>query len=148
MLYRIRVAIILILTFILAGCSKTPPSKVKKNPVTRISIHSIGWSVLTYRQLSCDDLKSSPDSIIVTDSASIDRLCQVLTGVNLRPMPDYKEIDPRICCFYYDSSGATVHNLSFEPPPVMKLDGVCYERDSTLFATFLAFLPLNYSKTL
>jgi hypothetical protein len=147
MLYRIRVAIILMLTLILAGCSKTPPPTVKKNPVTRISIHSIGWSVLTYQQLSCDDLKSSPDSIIITDSASIDRLCGVLIGVNLRPMPDYKEIDPRICCLYYDSSGTTLHTLSFARPPIMKLDGICYERDSTIFESVLTFLPPNYLKT-
>ncbi len=62
-------------------------------------------------------------------------------------MPDYKDIDARICCLFYDSTGAIVHTLSFERPPIMKLDEACFDRDSILFETVLTFLPPSYLKT-
>ncbi len=102
------------------------------------------WSAETYRRQICDDLRGKSDSIVIRDSTSVDRLVKAFEGARLIPRTEFDGIDVRICCQYRNLADSVIHELSFEYPPLMAVDGRVYEREPQLFELVVSFLPTGY----
>lgn len=128
-----------------AGLSCGPSNRLAD--VSKVSVYSTEWSLTTIKTMTCDDLKvEGPDTIIV-EADRVGEFATALREAKLKEMPDYHDLDVRICCVLEDASGAEIIRVSFSPTSQMQIDDKVYETDQALFRVVLSFLPPKYLAT-
>jgi len=116
----------------------------KLSNVSRIAIYYHGWNVLTYAQMTCEDLKARHNPIVISDPDKIREFVKVLESAKLEERTEYDGLDVRICCMLEDSTGNVIVEVSFSETSLMQIDGKIYNTDERLFSLVLRYLPADY----
>jgi hypothetical protein len=140
MFIRIPVTLIF-LTAVLVACNTGQQSK---HQVEKVVIHFMQWDLESYRAMSCDDIRSSPDSVVITESSEIGKLIDAVARSKPEQLISRESIDARICCFFFTRDRQVYRNISFGTGSAMQFDGVVYQLDVDLLKFIAGYLPAGY----
>jgi hypothetical protein len=127
---------------------------ISKQPqVSNITIYYVtSFYTVSYNQKSCSDLAEYSDNgqsvgkIELGDKQRIKEFLSALGKIKFIKLPDYSSIDVAICCILKRDDGVVLKTISFGLPPVMQVDNVVYDRDSTFFEYIVRnYLPKDYT---
>lgn len=118
-----------------------------KMEIERIDIFYMGWNIMTFKAVSCDDLINSQGEkkISLTDRAKIGEFLDGFGKIELGQPREFDHIDVRICCAFYDRDGSILKRISFSKAGFMQIDREIYKTDREFFEYIVnRYLPEDY----
>lgn len=122
-------------------------SQPEPEPVKKIVVYYTAWSMDVAADLSCRDLVTFNQSVILSGTLQVTEFMTALSRAELREFADMDSIDPRICCLLYDRDDSVVKTISFSRTMLMQIDDITFEADGPLFQLVLRYLPSDYLET-
>ncbi len=132
-------------TFLITGLSCGQKNRL--STASQITIYFVDWDLLTYTQMSCNDLKTFQTSVQISLPKHVSEFVRLLEEANLEELPDYDSLDARICCQIEDHEGNILEEISFCPTSLMQVGDKVYTTYAPLLEFMVGFLPTDYIDT-
>jgi hypothetical protein len=134
-------AVLVSLILLFTACTS---SEQAKHEVEKVVIHFMPWDLESYRAMTCDDIRNSPDSVVIAEGSDIRRLIDAVADSKQEQLVGRQSIDARICCDFINKEHNVHRNVAFGIGAAMQFDGIVYQLDEELLHCVESCLPADY----